>query len=65
MQIKVGLRLYQVDARTYLLDFRNIFPPEFEGESGGAKVEVNGKEEHFMMEFFEMCAQLITALAQP
>ncbi|EDV23017.1 uncharacterized protein TRIADDRAFT_37919 [Trichoplax adhaerens] len=64
-RVKVGLRLYQVDARTYLLDFRNILPPEIESESGNADIKMSEKGDHFMMEFFEMCAELITALAQP
>lgn len=41
---KISLQLYQVDCRSYLLDFKS--------------------EAHHSMEFFEMCAALITQLAR-
>nr|4EAI_A Chain A, 5'-AMP-activated protein kinase catalytic subunit alpha-1 [Rattus norvegicus]4EAJ_A Chain A, 5'-AMP-activated protein kinase catalytic subunit alpha-1 [Rattus norvegicus]4EAK_A Chain A, 5'-AMP-activated protein kinase catalytic subunit alpha-1 [Rattus norvegicus]4EAL_A Chain A, 5'-AMP-activated protein kinase catalytic subunit alpha-1 [Rattus norvegicus] len=49
---KMSLQLYQVDSRTYLLDFRSI--DDGGGGGGGSHT----------IEFFEMCANLIKILAQ-
>ena len=81
-QIKIAIQLYQVDQRSYLLDFKSL-PSEAEtssprsrsgsaasahssysnlsnaSESGGSNYVVS----HHTMEFLEMCADLIIALA--
>ncbi|CAB3981331.1 5 -AMP-activated kinase catalytic subunit alpha-2-like [Paramuricea clavata] len=79
--IKIGIQLYQVDQRSYLLDFKSL-PLEAEAssprsrsgsasahssysnlsnasDSGGSNYIVS----HHTMEFLEMCADLIIALA--
>lgn len=77
--VKIGLQLYQVDNKSYLLDFRS-----FDFDTGGAtddelienisesvsnKLEssssFNGDDgRHSIMEFFEVCAGLIGSLAR-
>lgn len=69
--VKIALQLYQVDYKSYLLDFKSLPTDEDEPESsqasGGATKpefgQVNSKN-HNMMEFFEMCASLIAQLAR-
>jgi len=62
---KMSLQLYQVDYKNYLLDFKSLSTEEdiipmdadiisFQQSTGG----------HHTMEFFEMCASLITQLAR-
>jgi len=69
--VKMSLQLYQVDYKSYLLDFKSLV----EEENGGAEVTSSlGSQEvvepsvgvmgHHTMEFFEMCAALITQLAR-
>ena len=36
--MKLGLQLYQVDHRSYLLDFRNLNSPLDDVQSGGTKI---------------------------
>lgn len=73
---KIGLQLYQVDQKSYLLDFKSLAPLDFEesnNDNDGSPSVVSPtpsynsleKDEasHFVMEFFEMCSDLIIALA--
>jgi len=98
--VKMSLQLYQVDYKSYLLDFKSLPLKEEDGEDSGAppgslesnnskKELVDAAEEssptavtpvstrnettgsnlmatggHHTMEFFEMCAALITQLAR-
>merc|ERR1719221_1272822 len=69
--VKMSLQLYQVDYKSYLLDFKSLVEEE------GQAVEINSSMDksalvevqestitgHHTMEFFEMCAALITQLA--
>ena len=79
-QTKIGLQLYQVDHKSYLLDFKSLAPLDFE-DATSSQLENNSKilsptascsslEQlpepgtcHYVMEFFEMCSELIVALA--
>ena len=68
----MSLQLYQVDYKSYLLDFKSLV------EEDGQAVEINSSMDksalvevqestitgHHTMEFFEMCAALITQLAR-
>ena len=70
--VKMSLQLYQVDYKSYLLDFKSLV------EEDGQAVEINSSMDksalvevqestitgHHTMEFFEMCAALITQLAR-
>jgi len=72
--VKMSLQLYQVDYKSYLLDFKSLI----EEETAGQAVEVSSSLDkpkvvelqessitgHHTMEFFEMCAALITQLAR-
>ena len=61
--IKIGLQLYQVDQKSYLLDFRNFDATPEEAK----KTQDNnskGITHHNVMEFFELCAGLIGSLAR-
>ena len=65
----MDLQLYQIDPQTYLLDFKNLLPNREAAPmvSAQSEEEVKGDESprrHVTMEFFEMCAQVIAALAQ-
>lgn len=74
-EVKQDLHLYQIDQRNYLLDFKEVDPVSGWSEDDG---EWNEEEEqrasheqsedqqkrHYMMEFFEACSSLISALAQ-
>lgn len=62
--VKLGLQLYQVDAKSFLLDFRS-----FEQTDENQKIleDKNGNQDilnHNMMQFFELCANLIGSLAR-
>jgi len=67
--IKVGLQLYQVDQRSYLLDFKSLAPQDPDSASSSINSSVTSLDEkdetasHFVMEFFELCSNLIIALA--
>ncbi|EDW43815.1 GM19132 [Drosophila sechellia] len=73
---KMSLQLYQVDAKSYLLDFKSLTNDEVEqgddvimesltppplSVSGVMSLQPTG---HHTMEFFEMCAALIIQLAR-
>ena len=55
----MDLQLYQIDQHTYLLDFKCVLPNT---EASGFKEDSSGL--HLTIEYFEMCAKLISALAQ-
>ncbi|NP_001161501.1 5'-AMP-activated protein kinase catalytic subunit alpha-2 [Saccoglossus kowalevskii] len=84
--VKMSLQLYQVDHKSYLLDFKSLSNPQDSGSmtpttsssepsladdslmdvdippSPGGLTSVSGV--HHTLEFFEMCASLITTLAR-
>ena len=65
----MDLQLYQIDQQTYLLDFKNLLPnmevATMAAAQSGEDVDADGSpRRHLTMEFFEMCAQVISALAQ-
>lgn len=69
--VKIGLQLYQVDQKSYLLDFRSFDPISDDQQEvvGQVMKEIqnnNNKEvnHHSIMEFFELCAGLIGSLAR-
>lgn len=74
--IKMSLQLYQVDAKSYLLDFKSLTNEEVEQgddvimdaatppNSMGIPVAYQQPTGHHTMEFFEMCAALIIQLAR-
>jgi len=72
--VKMSLQLYQVDYKSYLLDFKSLVEEEVAGQameisSSLDKPKVVELQEsaitgHHTMEFFEMCAALITQLAR-
>ncbi|MCL4126527.1 UNVERIFIED_CONTAM: hypothetical protein GTU68_010785 [Idotea baltica] len=57
--VYMSLQLYQVDYKSHLLDFKVISSDFGEKAADGAM-----PEGHQIMEFFEMCAALITELAR-
>merc|ERR1711962_1556312 len=78
--VKMSLQLYQVDYKSYLLDFKSLVEEETAAEVTSA-LSTDGQTEkpavvtsvsslesqvtgHHTMEFFEMCAALITQLAR-
>jgi len=78
--VRMSLQLYQVDYKSYLLDFKSLLEDEKSSETGieikeesekqiekeNASPILNGNSipGHHTMEFFEMCAALITQLAR-
>lgn len=64
----MSLQLYQVDHKSYLLDFKSLSGEESDASySNTGSTEVLVKQpvvSHHTMEFFEMCAALITQLAR-
>ncbi|RNA33212.1 5 -AMP-activated kinase catalytic subunit alpha-2 [Brachionus plicatilis] len=63
--IKIGLQLYQVDQKSYLLDFRCFEPTNDEQKILDEHFSnTNEIIQHNMMEFFELCAGLIGSLAR-
>jgi len=61
---KIGLQLYQVDQKSYLLDFRSFEPTAEENSAALAAANKEGINHLNMMEFFELCAGLIGSLAR-
>jgi len=62
---KMSLQLYQVDYKSYLLDFKSLSADENEQQFNSldmSQSQLGGG--HNTMEFFEMCASLITQLAR-
>lgn len=74
--VKMSLQLYQVDAKSYLLDFKSLTNEEVEQgddvlmdsttppNSMGIPSMIQQPTGHHTMEFFEMCAALIIQLAR-
>lgn len=79
--VKMGLQLYQVDGKSYLLDFKNLHTSDHpdalkvrrmtRAASEVAEEKSEAEEEgeapgtlHQILEFFETCSGLITALAR-
>ncbi|XP_028127998.1 5'-AMP-activated protein kinase catalytic subunit alpha-2 [Diabrotica virgifera virgifera] len=74
--VMMSLQLYQVDYKSYLLDFKSLSNEEAESNIGTVLMDAiatpiqnlsisNGKPTgHHTMEFFEMCAALIIQLAR-
>merc|ERR1739848_360561 len=76
--VKMSLQLYQVDYKSYLLDFKSLPLKDEEGNiedqisnnTGNVTTATSSTdgfvtpEGHHTMEFFEMCAALITQLAR-
>jgi len=66
--VKIGLQLYQVDQKSFLLDFRSFesSPEELRQveEMAMHLEEMADINHHNMMEFFELCASLIGSLAR-
>ncbi|KAL1129949.1 hypothetical protein AAG570_012893 [Ranatra chinensis] len=60
---KMSLQLYQVDYKSYLLDFKSLSNEE-DTHSIGDITHYQQTTGHRTMEFFEMCASLITQLAR-
>ena len=58
VEVKVDLQLYQIDHKNFLLDFKCVSPSEAELNTPSST------ERHYTMEFFEMCARIISSLAQ-
>lgn len=85
LQMKMSLQLYQVDQKSFLLDFKSLSGSREPGEELDADdplsssppasrsdtsiddrmdTDDDGPMQHQTLEFFEMCADLITALAR-
>ncbi|XP_047033277.1 5'-AMP-activated protein kinase catalytic subunit alpha-2 isoform X2 [Helicoverpa zea] len=73
--VKMSLQLYQVDYKSYLLDFKSLSGEKEDSEEETASPLVSapppppassptGPQGHHTMEFFEMCAALIIQLAR-
>lgn len=61
---KMSLQLYQVDYKSYLLDFKSLGVEEDPQMIDTELVYYQQVSGHHTMEFFEMCASLITQLAR-
>uniref|UniRef100_T1JHD6 non-specific serine/threonine protein kinase n=1 Tax=Strigamia maritima TaxID=126957 RepID=T1JHD6_STRMM len=61
--MKMSLQLYQVDYKSYLLDFKSL-SSEGEEVPNASQSDQHLACGHHTMEFFEMCAALITQLAR-
>lgn len=72
--VKMSLQLYQVDLKSYPVDFKSLTKEEVEPSeevahsltppSGTGTPRTPQISGHHMMEFFELCAQLIVGLAR-
>ncbi|XP_044265660.1 5'-AMP-activated protein kinase catalytic subunit alpha-2 [Tribolium madens] len=75
--VMMSLQLYQVDYKSYLLDFKSLANEEAESNTAApvmgslatpvqsGDITLNAKPKgHYTMEFFEMCAALIIQLAR-
>lgn len=63
--VKMALQLYQVDYKSYLLDFKSLPSDEEESDSQTSSGEFGQtSKNHHIMEFFEMCSSLIAQLAR-
>lgn len=84
VQMRMSLQLYQVDQKSFLLDFKSLSAIRDAGEEDAddplsssprtsrsetsmddrMDTDEDGLMPHQTLEFFEMCADLITALAR-
>jgi 5'-AMP-activated protein kinase, catalytic alpha subunit len=71
--VKMSLQLYQVDPKSYLVDFKSLTNEEVEQSddmisltppTAGQPQPPQQISGHHTMEFFEMCASLIIQLAR-
>lgn len=64
--VKMALQLYQVDYKSYLLDFKSLPSDEdsLEAQTVNPEFTPSNNKNHNIMEFFEMCASLIAQLAR-
>jgi len=63
--VKMALQLYQVDYKSYLLDFKSLPTDEEEADLQTSNSELgHNSKSHHIMEFFEMCSSLIAQLAR-
>ncbi|CAK1590467.1 unnamed protein product [Parnassius mnemosyne] len=73
--VKMSLQLYQVDYKSYLLDFKSLSGEKEDSDEEGTSPMVSAPppnpataptqpQGHHTMEFFEMCAALIIQLAR-
>lgn len=73
--VKMSLQLYQVDPKSYLVDFKSLTNDEYEQSDDMISLTppIAGQQQpqpvqqiagHHTMEFFEMCASLIIQLAR-
>jgi 5'-AMP-activated protein kinase, catalytic alpha subunit len=71
--VKMSLQLYQVDPKSYLVDFKSLTNEEVEQSDdiisltppvAGQPQQTQQITGHHTMEFFEMCASLIIQLAR-
>ncbi|CAL4077167.1 unnamed protein product, partial [Meganyctiphanes norvegica] len=62
--VHMALQLYQVDYRSHLLDFKILNQDNTECDKAMEEGGNPGNPGHHVMEFFEMCAALITELAR-
>ncbi|KFM77240.1 5'-AMP-activated protein kinase catalytic subunit alpha-2, partial [Stegodyphus mimosarum] len=63
---KMTLQLYQVDYKSYLLDFKSLANNEESNDSQSSSESISSccQQSYNIMEFFEMCASLIAQLAR-
>lgn len=75
LYVKMSLQLYQVDPKSYLVDFKSLTNEEVEQSDDIISITppIPGQQPqpqsqqisgHHTMEFFEMCASLIIQLAR-
>lgn len=62
--VKMSLQLYQVEYKSFLLDFKSLPANEEAVPQDPSVAETSYNQIHNTMEFFEMCAALITQLAR-
>ncbi|XP_050042307.1 5'-AMP-activated protein kinase catalytic subunit alpha-2 [Dermacentor andersoni] len=62
--VKMSLQLYQVEYKSFLLDFKSLPANEEAAPQDPSVAETSYNQIHNTMEFFEMCAALITQLAR-
>nr|XP_024214640.1 5'-AMP-activated protein kinase catalytic subunit alpha-2-like [Halyomorpha halys] len=62
--IKMSLQLYQVDYKSYLLDFKSLSNDEDVQSADADIITQQHSTGHQIMEFFEVCASLITQLGK-
>ena len=61
-KVRVALQLYEVEGRTYIVDFKCIMPPA--SELADRKLEENQCPQPLILDFFERCYAIIKTLPQ-